>query len=584
MVAALTRVASLLQGVFWLTGPIFQKELRVSSRRRRNYVLRFGYIVALTIFMVTVWTITVGLSSLGGSSAFQVSRMPEAVKQVVPAIIWFQFIALQLIAVVMMSTSISDELYRGTLGVLMTTPISSTQIVLGKLFSKLLQMGLLLGISLPLLAIVRVFGGVPWDYVIWSQCVTITAAAFAGAISLFFSIYSRQAYSVILRTIFVCFLLYIAPVWAFALLRLSSGGMPLPPAGVMLINPFAVMFLNTQRMLNPIFSSVTLSEPLHCTIMTGATGLLLTLCALLVRRAGLRQITGQVGLFSTRKAHRAADTKGAAQGVLQEMAGSIRRVRGPAIIWKETRTPLIKGRITAKIGLFAGIAVLISAYASTAWKGYLKEIEVQIAFVAAYLGLGLFRTATAAATSITSEKETRTWPILLTTPLDGRQIILGKIAGSCLRSWPLWLLLAAHVIVFSCIGYINPLAIWPLFIVAISSALLVSSGGVFFSSCFKHTSTSATVNLILFFSFIAPFCCPLPTYFGSPLVIAAIIIGVTSSVEGWAVVPFGRDWFSQNSQGFFIGVSVLVGIVGVYLLIAFICFVIANSNVRRRIF
>ncbi len=213
-------------------------------------------------------------------SAFQISRMPEASKEIATAIVWFQFIALQLIAVVMLSTSISGELYHGTLGVLMTTPISSTQIVLGKLFSKLLQMGLLLTITMPILAIVRVFGGVPWDYVIWSLCVTATAAAFAGAISLFFSIYSRQVYSVILRTILVCFLLYIVPLWAFALLRLSSGGMP--PAWVMLINPFAVMSFNTQRMLNPTFSSVTLSEPMHCAIMVGATGLLLALCALLV--------------------------------------------------------------------------------------------------------------------------------------------------------------------------------------------------------------------------------------------------------------------------------------------------------------
>ena len=30
----------------WLTGPIFDKELRVSSRRRRNYVLRFVYVAA----------------------------------------------------------------------------------------------------------------------------------------------------------------------------------------------------------------------------------------------------------------------------------------------------------------------------------------------------------------------------------------------------------------------------------------------------------------------------------------------------------------------------------------------------------
>ena len=39
---------------FWLTGPLFDKELRVSSRRKRNYILRFAYVVLLTIFVAIV--------------------------------------------------------------------------------------------------------------------------------------------------------------------------------------------------------------------------------------------------------------------------------------------------------------------------------------------------------------------------------------------------------------------------------------------------------------------------------------------------------------------------------------------------
>ena len=114
----------------WLTGPIFDKELRVSSRRRRNYFLRFAYIGLLSIFVVFVWYIAVAISS-SGSAAFQISRMSEAGKYIITSIIWFQFIAVQLIAVIMLSTSVSDEIYHRTLGLLMTTPINSFQIVMG---------------------------------------------------------------------------------------------------------------------------------------------------------------------------------------------------------------------------------------------------------------------------------------------------------------------------------------------------------------------------------------------------------------------------------------------------------------------
>ncbi|MHC4286078.1 MAG: hypothetical protein ACYSWZ_24365, partial [Planctomycetota bacterium] len=112
----------------WLTGPIFGKELRVSSRRRRNYVLRFAYLAILTVFVVLVWH---SMVKFQGAAAYRISQMSEAGLSIITTIIIFQFVATQLIAVVMLSTSISDEIYNRTLGVLMTTPINSFQIVMG---------------------------------------------------------------------------------------------------------------------------------------------------------------------------------------------------------------------------------------------------------------------------------------------------------------------------------------------------------------------------------------------------------------------------------------------------------------------
>jgi ABC-type transport system involved in multi-copper enzyme maturation permease subunit len=166
-----------------LIGPIFDKELRVSSRRRRNYLLRVAYIALLSVFILSAWYSAFGLRS-SGSAAYQVSRLSRMGRIVITTVVWFQFIAAQLIAAVMLSSSISDEVRGGTLGVLMTTPISSFQIVTGKLLGKLLQLMLLLATSLPLLAIIRIFGGVPWDYVISSVCITLTAAVLVGALSL----------------------------------------------------------------------------------------------------------------------------------------------------------------------------------------------------------------------------------------------------------------------------------------------------------------------------------------------------------------------------------------------------------------
>ena len=98
----------------WLTGPTFDKELRVSSRRRRNYVLRSAYLLVLVILVAAAWS-TALLRGSGKSVAWQVSRMAEVGRSLVLTITWFQFLSAQILAAVMLSNSISDEIRRGTM-------------------------------------------------------------------------------------------------------------------------------------------------------------------------------------------------------------------------------------------------------------------------------------------------------------------------------------------------------------------------------------------------------------------------------------------------------------------------------------
>ena len=74
-VAAILNSLRPLLSLSWLIGPIFDKELRVSSRRRRNYVLRFIYLVFLTSVLGMVWSQVMGYR---GSALFLMSRMSEA--------------------------------------------------------------------------------------------------------------------------------------------------------------------------------------------------------------------------------------------------------------------------------------------------------------------------------------------------------------------------------------------------------------------------------------------------------------------------------------------------------------------------
>jgi len=486
--------------LYWLTGPIFDKELRVSSRRRRNYVLRFAYVALLTVFLALVWIEAMGQS---GSAVYRISRMAEAGKFIIVCMVWFQFCATQFLAVVLLSNSISDEIYHRTLGLLMTTPISSFQIVMGKLFSKLLQLILLMAISLPLLAIIRVMGGVPWNYVISSLCITLTTIIFVGSLSLFFSIFSRRTYVVIIITIltigFVFALLPLLTAWiwhAMDLDRIIS--QKILSTVIFTPNFYCTMFFNSMMMVEPRAAAGMPAYlwSLNCGIMLALSTILLFISVIIVRKVALCQATGQLdGSAGKRRSRRAAKEGGVSR---QVFAGAIRRVVGPPIIWKELRSPMFRHhKIRTFIFVSFGLILLSGTYYLCAKTLVLDDEETHAAFAVIFLGVGMLFTIVLPATSITTEKESRSWPVLLATPLDDKDILLGKFIGILRRCFPAWLLLFGHIIAFSLIGFIHPFAIVQTGILVTWIAIFLSGSGLYFSSRFKHTTTAVLMNFAL---------------------------------------------------------------------------------------
>jgi len=501
MIIGLSKYVRYILKPSWLPGPIFDKELRVSSRRRRNYVLRFAYLAILTVFVVLVWHRMVKFQ---GAAAYQISQMSEAGKAIITTIIMFQFVATQLIAVVMLSTSISDEIYHRTLGVLMTTPINSFQIVMGKLFSKLLQIILLLAISLPLLAIVRVFGGVPWDYVISSICITLTAVIFAGVLSLYFSIGGRRAYAVILKTLFTLGTIYLfIPIMVVLVSRSFSPVIRQPLMYffiVMLPNPFVIMQYNTVAMMVPGRMGIMPFQflwPLHCGIMLGASVLVLAWSIRIVRRIALRQAAGQLDL--TAKSKRQLKKKlSLVTAIPHEQSGLIRHVKGSPVVWKELRAPIIQGsRKKNIIGLVITIVALLITYALNIKEKLLDEDFAHVAYTLIFVILGLIANIVLSATTITTEKETRSWPILLATSMGDWQILIGKFIGVFRRCLPIWLLLAGHLVLFVSVKYIHPIAVVHLAILVTWIVVFLSSSGLYFSARLKRTTSAVVANFAL---------------------------------------------------------------------------------------
>jgi len=509
MTMALASTFSNLFDPVRLFGPIFDKELRVSSRRKRNYFLRFTYILLLSIFILSIWYSTFGIRS-SASAVYQISRLSLAGRQIISTVVWFQFIVAQLIAIVMLSSSISDEIHTGTLSVLMTTPISNFQIITGKLLSKLLQLMLLLAISLPLLAIVRVFGGVPWNYVASSVCIILTATLLAGALSLLLSTAYRNSYTVILITVTVYMVFFGALSGLFNMLAVKGMFIfdrQVTQSLLALSNPFVAFAASNAAFMRSGVPSF-FSWPLHCLLMLAVTAVLIAIAVWRIRGASL------VGTFSS-------TTKLWPAGVLERMltrifykAGSqspdssIIPVTGQPIIWKEMRKGFI-GRSKGEAAIFllligafliAAVLLLLSSNRSPFLSSY---------FISAFYLVAMVRMAVFSAGGITIEKEARTWPVLLATPLEDRDIIRGKAIAAFRRNFPLLLLYIVLVSIsyFKMAGIKSIIAIVLYILLPLaSSVLFVIGSGLYFGTRFRTTTTAvaATIGLHLAITFL--FC------------------------------------------------------------------------------
>jgi len=491
---------------------MFGKELRVAGRQRRYYLLRFGYICLLILFIVYVWLAAVRVGGTG-SALVLVSRMPEAGKRIVTSVIWFQFLAAQFLAVVLLSGAVSGEVRQRTLEAVLVTPISGLQIVVGKLLSKLLQPVLLLAVSLPLLAVVRVFGGVSWDYVVSAFCITLVAMLFAGSLSLLLSVTDRQPHHVATTTVGWCLILWGGvPILLSVLSWAGHVSRRTVAAVLVLTNPFAVLVARTSTMLGVPAPGAAGSWAPHCLILLAATAAVLLAAVWRVRRVRLASIlVGSGGTHSRRSQAARKEADGRLRAHTRRRR-AIRRVEGAPIVWKELCRPLFSSRLRAILVVgFLIVAVVVMTVALIATRG---PVGVSFLVMGQFFQLlFIVRLAASAGGAITREKEARTWPLLLATPLESKEIVRGKAVG--VFRWNLCLLIPC------CLLYLLGFAFSPAdvrdlvmlvvfagtFALGMTGSILFLLGlGLYLSVRLKTTTAAVAATLGLY---VAPrlFCC-----------------------------------------------------------------------------
>jgi len=420
--------------------PIVVRVVSAGGKRTRHLWARVIYLVILFVVMLVV-----GSNLLGGPST-SLSELAKQATQTFMAVSMVQLFLMSFIAPVFTAGAITQEKDANTFHILLTTPLTNGQIVLGSLFSRLFFVWVLLLAGLPIFCITMMFGGVTTAEVFQSFALAACTGLVTGSLAIMISVVKMGTR----RTIFSFFLGVAVYILAVGVYGLSSYGAlaeaPFAPgqawkmSWLAPVHPFLSLFVVTGQTPAPPMSHVAhygwpwaylLAYPQYGYIwITTLSSAVMILISLFFLRRGAKE--GELTIWK-----RIAGFFSTTQGN-GERRHKPRRVWKNPIAWREARTRAsAAGRSTMRWvfiigGIVAGIVLLIAHENgwgrldptkpdfTRAWLSAITWIELAVI---------LLVVTNTAATTLTREKESLTIELLLTTPLTSKYIIAGMLRG-----------------------------------------------------------------------------------------------------------------------------------------------------------
>ena len=158
-------------------GPVFTREAIVTPRRPRHFLTRGVYATALLVLIFTAWLVLTGTQRI--VNVGDMARFGAVLFQVLAPL---QLALMLFLAAIQSASNVSIEKDRETLILLLISRLTNSELVLGKLFASLLNIGVMLLTSLPIFMMIVLFGGTSFAQVGWTFAVTTAAVLAAGSL------------------------------------------------------------------------------------------------------------------------------------------------------------------------------------------------------------------------------------------------------------------------------------------------------------------------------------------------------------------------------------------------------------------
>jgi ABC-type transport system involved in multi-copper enzyme maturation permease subunit len=509
--------------------PIAVRLVQNGSRRPRHLYIRSIYLGVL-ILVLLWWLIT---SATGGQSFSALAKSGAASFTLVA---YLQIGLICILAPVFMAGAIAQEASPRTWEVLLTTPLTSTQIVIGNLLGRLFFILALLFASLPLFALTQFFGGVPGSAIFASYLVSGSAAVLVGAIAIALAV-SRMAGSRSVFAFYVAVVSYLAITAGIDSYLRSAGFGASGGRGVTLmtaVNPFLAL----HALLNPTnypradvgslagLRGFLLETPVTawCVLSLSLSLMLVVVSTFSVRAGGLGALTSEGGGIPWYRRLLGLGAVGADHR-------PPRPVSHNPIAWREsTARNATLARIISRWSfiaaglIFGGILVYLLHTKSLNTRTFREALSATVWGEIAVITLVAINMSS---TAVSREREDGTLDLLLTTTITPSSYLYGKLRGL--------------------IAYLLPMLMVPIGTLAFASAYTLATDATVSPATPGGGPTQPLV---------------LPE---APILAALVTIPFTA----WCVMV-GLQW-SLKSKGTLASVAGTVGVVGVIAGIVGLC-------------
>ncbi len=454
---------------FWRlvpANPILVRVVHGASRRPRHAWLRFAYLAIL--LLVVLFSLS---SYMTGTNA-SLSELAKGASRTFAWASMTQLALMSFLAPIFTASAITQERDAQTFNILLSTPLSSAQIVFGSLMSRMYFLLMLLVAGLPIFLVTMVYGGVTTGQILESFAISCATAMITGALAIFVAMSAigtrRTIFSFYLLIGFYLLAVYMVGVmWDRTWVEASTPNL----AGQKMswltpFHPFLALRVALNDVYAPPESRLTaysgivrfaLAHPATAyVIWTTITAFLLTVLSIFYVRRGAK--TGEPTIFKT-------ITDKIPGGRREATTRPPRTVWSNPVAWREAKTRAATSGmirwITAIAG-FVGLLILFAYHVTGNLSTSVVRVFVGMITIVQF-AVALIIATNTAATSMTKEREAKTMDVLLTTPVTSKYILWGKLRGLVTFTAPL---LAGPVVMLLSFGIYGafsadrPPAIW----------------------------------------------------------------------------------------------------------------------------